>query len=333
MDRMTQTPPAGLSAPVSDLDLSDLRRANITRQAEWDPTNAITLAYRGNELAGEVGEACNIVKKLERERLGLRGSRVTVDQLAQELADVVICVDLLAMDAGVDLARAITEKFDATSEKHGLATRLAEITASRASAARAAVPLTGLPSVEIERVLKEHLRVAVECSSKYDADEVDAYIVNWTTAARAIAARQAEAPLASGAPPFDCCPICGGDCAAANPPVLHCPMKEAPPLASGAGQVPGMPHAVCHACGLGYRCMNPKCPNTAPDPSLSWTPKHAPPAQPGERTGVGLSPEDIADECLAPVRKDGVLSDRAYNATRDAIIAAITGNRGLSDAD
>lgn len=99
-----------------------LRAANITRQAEWDPTNAITLEYRGNELAGEVGEACNVIKKLARERLGLRGSRATKEQLAEELRDIIICCDLIAMDAGIDLDPA--PKFNATSEKYGLKTRL-----------------------------------------------------------------------------------------------------------------------------------------------------------------------------------------------------------------
>lgn len=104
---------------------STLRAANQARQKEWDAGNQITLAYRGNELAGEVGEACNVLKKLERERLGIRGSRATKEQLAEELADVVICADLIAMDAGIDLDEAVRAKFNATSEKVGLATRLA----------------------------------------------------------------------------------------------------------------------------------------------------------------------------------------------------------------
>lgn len=33
-------------------------------------------------------------------------------------------------------------------------------------------------------------------------------------------------------------------------------------------QCPGMPHAICHACGLGYRCYDPDCPNTKTNPSL-----------------------------------------------------------------
>lgn len=104
---------------------TNLRPANIARQNEWDQDNQITAAYRGNELAGEVGEACNLIKKLERERLGIRGSRATVEELADELADVVICVDLIAMHYGIDLEAAIVRKFNATSEKVGLATRLA----------------------------------------------------------------------------------------------------------------------------------------------------------------------------------------------------------------
>ena len=104
---------------------TDLRSANQARQQEWDAGNQITLSYRGNELAGEVGEACNVIKKLERERMGIAGSRDTLDHLAEELADVVICADLIAMDAGIDLDAAVRAKFNATSDKVGLRTRLA----------------------------------------------------------------------------------------------------------------------------------------------------------------------------------------------------------------
>ncbi len=102
-----------------------LRSANIARQGEWDQDNQISAAYRGNELAGEVGEACNVIKKLERERLGILGSRATVGELADELADVLICADLIAMHYGIDLEAAVARKFNATSEKVGLRTRLA----------------------------------------------------------------------------------------------------------------------------------------------------------------------------------------------------------------
>lgn len=76
---------------------STLREANLARQKEWDAGNQISVDYRCNELGGEIGEACNVIKKLERERLGIRGSRATIVQLAEELADGVICIDLLGM--------------------------------------------------------------------------------------------------------------------------------------------------------------------------------------------------------------------------------------------
>lgn len=110
---------------AADSFLGRLRAANQRRDVEWnDGDERISLLFRAVEMAGEAGEACNVAKKLERERLGMRGSRATLQDLADELADVAICVDLIAMHAGIDLSTAITAKFNATSEKYGLSTRL-----------------------------------------------------------------------------------------------------------------------------------------------------------------------------------------------------------------
>lgn len=109
------------------ISFESLREANITRNIEWDiGTEKVSLAFRGNELAGEVGEACNILKKLERERIGIRGSRATPEQLAEELADVIICVDLIAMQLGIDLGNAVSDKFNLTSIKYNLSTLLSK---------------------------------------------------------------------------------------------------------------------------------------------------------------------------------------------------------------
>jgi len=81
-----------------------LRAANIARQKLWDPDGfASNVDWRVNELCGEVGEVCNIIKKLHRERCGVRGSRATKDDLADELADAIICLDLLAMEITVSV--------------------------------------------------------------------------------------------------------------------------------------------------------------------------------------------------------------------------------------
>ncbi len=105
-----------------------LRRANTTRQVEWDGDEVLVgplgALFKANELAGEVGELCNVVKKLVREALDIRGSQAMLIDLADEVGDVMICLDLLAAEYGIDLAYAVECKFNKTSEERGLRTRL-----------------------------------------------------------------------------------------------------------------------------------------------------------------------------------------------------------------
>lgn len=106
------------------MNFNTLRAANLIRQQEWCPDNQPDLSFRGNELAGETGEACNIIKKLERERHGWRGTKATKEELASELADVVIVADLIAAELDINLGDAVKEKFNATSVKYKLATQI-----------------------------------------------------------------------------------------------------------------------------------------------------------------------------------------------------------------
>lgn len=73
--------------------------------------------------AGELGEAANIIKKLNRVRDGIPGNKETPEQLraalADELADVATYLDLLAQAAGFDLETIREAKFHRTSEKIG----------------------------------------------------------------------------------------------------------------------------------------------------------------------------------------------------------------------
>jgi acyl carrier protein/NTP pyrophosphatase (non-canonical NTP hydrolase) len=107
-----------------NLTLAALRAANVARHQEWDPNGKVDLSFRAIELGGEVGEALNVIKKLVRESIGIAGSRTTVTALSEELADVVICSDLVAMSAGVDLEAAVVAKFNTTSDKVGLSTKI-----------------------------------------------------------------------------------------------------------------------------------------------------------------------------------------------------------------
>jgi len=72
---------------------------------------------------GELGEAANIAKKLNRVRDGIPGNTQTPDELraalASELADTYIYLDLLTQSQGIDLEAAVIEKFNRTSAKIG----------------------------------------------------------------------------------------------------------------------------------------------------------------------------------------------------------------------
>jgi NTP pyrophosphatase (non-canonical NTP hydrolase) len=97
------------------------------RQSEWDSDGKLSLIYHVLELVGEAGELANDIKKLEREHLGLPGSRTTRQAVLDELADVHICLHLVANKLGVADLEAITRaKFNATSAKLNLTTKLYE---------------------------------------------------------------------------------------------------------------------------------------------------------------------------------------------------------------
>jgi len=72
---------------------------------------------------GELGEAANVIKKLNRVRDNIPGNIETPSrlyaQLAEEIADVAIYLDLLAQAAGFDLETIREKKFAKTSRKIG----------------------------------------------------------------------------------------------------------------------------------------------------------------------------------------------------------------------
>lgn len=111
---------------MTDVTITELQSAHYARQEEWCPDQKPDLSFRGNEMAGETGEACNVIKKLERERHGWRGSRDTVEHLGDELADVVHTAVLCAITAGIDLAPYVVKKFNDTSAKNGLTVFIGE---------------------------------------------------------------------------------------------------------------------------------------------------------------------------------------------------------------
>lgn len=127
------------SNPVK-LTFGQLRLANQKRQEEWDQDAEFSELFFGNALGGEngemaevilalqltvaIGKAQNIVKKLERYRMGLRGSNATIAELGEELADVLTYTDLLANRAGIDLATVFIAKYNKVSDKFHMKSHL-----------------------------------------------------------------------------------------------------------------------------------------------------------------------------------------------------------------
>ena len=96
-----------------------LRNACKAREPYWNPEKKeLTSLYRSNELAGEVGELANAVKKLNRHEMGMPGGVSDQTNLKEEIGDVIISCILLADHYDVDVWDAVVDKFNKTSKKH-----------------------------------------------------------------------------------------------------------------------------------------------------------------------------------------------------------------------
>lgn len=120
MTGQTQTGSAQSAvAPAGEDFLQQLRRVNGERWKAWAQSDEPDPLYMSNEFGGEAGEVQNVVKKLVREQRGWKGSRATVAQLGDEIADCIICLDSLARAYGLHLPEIISAKFNATSMANG----------------------------------------------------------------------------------------------------------------------------------------------------------------------------------------------------------------------
>jgi NTP pyrophosphatase (non-canonical NTP hydrolase) len=106
------------------ITFKDLEEANKTRIEEWPGHEKSDLEFRTIELAGEAGEVANAVKKYLRAQRGIHGNTNTVEDIADELGDVVICCQLIAEYLLIDLGEAVKNKFNKTSRKYGLETEM-----------------------------------------------------------------------------------------------------------------------------------------------------------------------------------------------------------------
>ena len=119
--------------------LSYLSKVNLDRCNRWHKNGGInswSASDWGVALCGEVGEAMNKIKKLNRLRDELenrdnkrpwednRDRDIIVGEIAEELADSFLYLDLLAQRLGIDLEAAVKAKFNKVSMNYNFPERL-----------------------------------------------------------------------------------------------------------------------------------------------------------------------------------------------------------------
>lgn len=103
---------------------TDLGTACAYRNGEFRTPKDIPELFWAAELGGEAGELINIMKKLARKRMKMKGSRATVEQLKEEVADVRISLQHICNHYGINLDEEVVNKFNKTSENLRMRSRL-----------------------------------------------------------------------------------------------------------------------------------------------------------------------------------------------------------------
>jgi len=127
---------AGHNVPKIALTFDEVTRQNVERCKRWHKGGLEdwTIAQWAVATCGELGEACNAIKKLHRvdddianisdEGRLLATRAEALAKIGEELADTFIYLNLLALRCGVDLADEVVKKFNATSERYNFPERL-----------------------------------------------------------------------------------------------------------------------------------------------------------------------------------------------------------------
>lgn len=127
-----------MSYLTDGVTFNGLREANKMRLPQFKNANG-EIAHKkedgsdwslndwGVAVAGETGELCNILKKVRRGDYTVDDAR---QDIADEAADIVTYLDILCMNADVDLGKAIKSKFNLVSVRVGSNVRLDHFGAS-----------------------------------------------------------------------------------------------------------------------------------------------------------------------------------------------------------
>lgn len=113
--------------------LTRLRRNSLARVERWhgpQGVNSWIPEQWSNAAAGEMGEVCNAVKKLDRLLSNIGGNNnpkspdEALQAIATEIGDTIIYLDLLAARLGIDLEHAIKDTFNRVSRREGFPERI-----------------------------------------------------------------------------------------------------------------------------------------------------------------------------------------------------------------
>ena len=104
-------------------------QASRDRTEQWQGLDAWTPAEWACAAAGEMGETCNVIKKIFRLEKGHPSKRESEmdeykDQLEKEIGDTYIYLDLLAQRCGLTMYGCIAKAFNQVSEREGYPHRL-----------------------------------------------------------------------------------------------------------------------------------------------------------------------------------------------------------------
>lgn len=99
--------------------LEQLQEINWKRAKELPDYDIKSPLYYAVATAGEVGELCNLVKKWYRGTEFDRDGVTPIDSklLGKEAADIVIYLELFCNEIGIDLNKAIADKFNEDSDR------------------------------------------------------------------------------------------------------------------------------------------------------------------------------------------------------------------------
>lgn len=115
-------------------DLGVISAINLSRALRWHKggLEEWSISDWACAMAGEAGEACNAVKKLNRidkdvqQAAGPQTREAALAAIEQEIGDTFLYLDLLAQRCGLDIATAIAKTFNRVSVREGFPERIKE---------------------------------------------------------------------------------------------------------------------------------------------------------------------------------------------------------------